>query len=155
MWVLVLILDLFSAFMLINTHQSSELHLVTMWAKNDFLVWRGVSPMLICHLAFSLITDIKWVTVLTFKIQRLLDEVFGCQTSCWCSVCGQPREDRSLPWSGTKTHLILIISMNKDPGSVSCDPSGLRFPLMLVTPFTVKRPSPGLGLFTSLPVCSS
>ena len=55
------------------------------------------------------------------------DEVFGSQTEMQV-FCSDLREDRSLPRSRTKTHLIVIISMNKDPEGVSYNPSGLRFP---------------------------
>uniref|UniRef100_A0A452TIM5 hypoxia-inducible factor-proline dioxygenase n=1 Tax=Ursus maritimus TaxID=29073 RepID=A0A452TIM5_URSMA len=46
--------------------------------------------------------------------------------------CSELREDRSLPRSRTKTHLVVIISANKDPEGVSCNPSGLRFSQAMV-----------------------
>lgn len=99
-------------------------------SKNDFLVWRGISHVLVCHLAFFffLITDIKrWIFgVDLLNSETVSDEVFGSQTEMQV-FCSELREDRSLPRSRTKTHLVVIISANKDPEGVSCNPSGLRF----------------------------
>lgn len=151
------ILGLSYAFILKPNSLLNYILLKSEW-KNDFLIWRGVRHMLICHLAFfkkslTLNELVFGVDLLNcaypnwYRSEMVSEDVCDCRTVTQV-FCGELREGGHLPWSRTKPTWSWLSAWVTDHERGSCrlsDPSTSAFPI------TVRQNSPHFALFSRLP----